>query len=79
MILNIFHILPLLQFLQLADEYLETNIDDNYDSSDNIHILGFIKILPLIIELITQILDYTEENPRDNDAYKLIRYFAEYR
>ena len=79
MIPNIFCILPLLQFVELAENFINENVNsDNND--DNIHeILSFINIIHPILDILINILEMTKDRSRENDAYKLIRYCAEYR
>ena len=79
MLPNIFFILPVLELLECADLFLNYDFDDD-DHDDNIfQILGFINIIPLLLDVLINMFEVTKDNSRENDAYKLIRFCANYR
>ena len=79
MIPNVLFIVPLLQFLELALTFLSDDIIENDSDEDNFLILNFVNIIPIILELLINTFDMTKDFSRENDAYKLIRYCANFR
>ena len=79
MIPNIFFIFPLLEILDLGELYINEYLDNDFEEEDVLQILSFMNILPMLLELLVNIFHVTKDTSRENDAYKLIRYFAEYR
>ena len=59
----------------LPDDDLESD-----DQDDNIiQILSFMNIIPQLLDILVNIFQLTKDTSRENDAYKLIRYRADYR
>ena len=79
MIPNIAFIITILNWLHTVHDYV-IRTDDDYAFDDDINvILNFINIIPTILEIFSKGYELTKYLSRENDAYKLIRYIAEFR
>ena len=73
-------IVQVIQFLEMTDLFLtaEENYDD-LEMDDISAILHKVTLNITILDFLLTVLYSTEKKPRDNDAYKLIRYCTQYR
>ena len=63
----------------MADIYLNDYLEIPDVDEDIINILSFVKIIPLLLHILINLLNVTKDTSRENDAYKLIRYCADFR
>ena len=77
--MNIVFIIPLLQFLEVAENFLCEEVSSDQDDDNIVQVLSFINIIHLLLDVLEAIFNITKDTSRENDAYKLIHYCAEYR
>ena len=78
MLPDIIFILPILELISAAQDLLNSDDSNNADDDINV-ILSFMKVLPFLLQIFVEGYELTKDVSREDDAYKLIRYLAEYR
>ena len=77
---DVIFVISILQLFEAADIFLNTESDDSNNVDDDLSvILNFVRVIPFILQIFQEGYELTKDLSRENDAYKIIRYVAEYR